>query len=359
MKRRTRGTGCIVKMRDVYYGRISIHGKVKLVRLSKIQREAQKLWNEWLQENQGLLAFHPKSEVEPANHPLTEAWPILENHFKAKGNTPSVLSNYHRHFNQFLAWTTEKGKTTLEKVTEDDVRLCLAELTEGKSNVLKRNFRYTLKSLWEVLLPTVPNPTRDIRFDWQPQQWHEPLTNEELAGILRVAASNDLGQEYTGLIQTAVYTGLRKKDCVYLNVDDIHDGYIMITPHKTRKKGIQVRIPIHPKLKEVLDSMPVDHEGRFFPSIVRQYEQGILEARLKRMFSKVVETSVSQAGRTRKVPLKSFHSLRATFITRLAEKGVPLTVIESIVGHTNCLQTLRYCHPDNDIRTGAVMSLAF
>ena len=35
MKRRQKGTGCIVKMRDTYYGRLATGGKVKLVRLSK------------------------------------------------------------------------------------------------------------------------------------------------------------------------------------------------------------------------------------------------------------------------------------------------------------------------------------
>lgn len=358
MKRRQKGTGCIVKMRDTYYGRLATGGKVKLVRLSKNQREAQKLWAEWLSGNTQ-QTFHPKAEIGAVKHGLDEAWIELEVHFRARGNTSAVMDNYRRHFNQFLGWVTGKGKTSLEQVSEDDVRLCLAELTEGKSNCLRRNFRYVLKSLWEVLLPYVPNPTRNIRFDWQQQQCHEPLSNDELEGIIQEAASHDFGQEYVGLIQTAVYTGLRKKDCVYLNVSDIHDGVIELAPHKTRRKGIQVRIPIHPKLKEILDTMPVDSKGNFFPTLIMQYERGLLEGRLRRIFSKVVNTSANKADRIRKVPIKTFHSLRATFITRLAEANVNLDVIRALAGHTNIRQTLRYCHPCAESKAMAIDALNF
>lgn len=357
MKRRQKGTGCVVKMRDTYYGRIVTGGKVKLVRLSKNQREANRIWADWLAKNQ--TPFHPRHEIEPACCELSNAWQVLEIHFKARGNTPAVLDNYHRHFNQFLQWVTNRGKTKLENVTEDDVRLCLAECTKGKSNCLKRNFRYVLKSLWEVVLPSVPNPTRNIKFDWQEQNPREPLTNSELEAILEVARKSRAGDEVAALIQVAVYTGLRRKDCVYLDTSDICNGVIELSPYKTKKRGIHVRIPIHASLQKVLDSLKVDRHGRFFPSLVREYERGLLQPRLQRIFSKVVKTSVSKEGRARRVPFKTFHSLRATFITRLAESNVNLDVIRTLVGHTRLETTLHYCHQRAEFKTRAIETLNF
>lgn len=357
MKRRQKGTGCIVKMRDTYYGRIVTGGKVKLVRLSKNQRDAQKLWSEWLARNQ--TPFHPRHEVEPALYEIRDAWEQLELHFRARGNTPSVIENYRRHFNQFQKWTADRGKTRLENVTEDDVRLCLAECTKGKSNCLKRNFRYVLKSLWEIALPSVPNPTKNIKFDWQEQNPREPLTNNELEAILEVARKSRAGDEVAALIQVAVYTGLRRKDCVYLEASDICNDMLEISPYKTRRKGIQVRIPLHPRLKQILETMPVDGKGRFFPSLVREYERGLLQPRLQRIFSKVVKTSVNKEGRVRRVPFKTFHSLRATFITRLAESNVNLDVIRTLAGHTRLDMTLHYCHQRAEFKTRAIETLNF
>ena len=42
--------------------------------------------------------------------------------------------------------------------------------------------------------------------------------------------------------------------------------------------------------------------------------------------------------------LKSFHSLRHTFVSRLAEKGISPLVIQSMSGHTTMAMTERYSH---------------
>lgn len=344
-------------MRDVYYGRLATGGRVKLVRLSKNQREAQKLWAEWLAKNQ--KPFHPVREVEVAKHELEDAWGELEVFYRARNTAESVIDDYRRHFRGFQKWLAKNGKTTLEEVKTADVVSYLAEETRGKSNCLKRNFLYMARKLFAVNLPNGDNPAKQVKVEWQEQTARKPLTDDELEAIIAEARKRDFGNELAGLITVGLYTGLRRKDCVYLNSSNIHDGLIEATPFKTKKKGIKVYIPIHPNLQAVLDSLVPGRDGSLFPNLKLEYEAKRLDGKIGRVFRKVVQVSIAVDGRNRKIPYKSFHSLRSTFITRLAEANVNLAVIRSMSGHSNFQQLLRYCHPNNESKTRAIETLNF
>jgi hypothetical protein len=43
-------------------------------------------------------------------------------------------------------------------------------------------------------------------------------------------------------------------------------------------------------------------------------------------------------------PRHGWHALRHTFATRLAEEGVPLQIIQKLLGHTTLKMTMRYVH---------------
>lgn len=49
-------------------------------------------------------------------------------------------------------------------------------------------------------------------------------------------------------------------------------------------------------------------------------------------------------GRSRKSVVASFHSLRHTFVSISANAGVPLPVVQSIVGHCSTAMTQHYYH---------------
>ena len=53
-----------------------------------------------------------------------------------------------------------------------------------------------------------------------------------------------------------------------------------------------------------------------------------------------------------------FHDLRHTFATRLADEGVPLSVIAELLGHSDIRMTKRYSHASDKAKREAVQKLS-
>lgn len=70
-----------------------------------------------------------------------------------------------------------------------------------------------------------------------------------------------------------------------------------------------------------------------------------------------IETCKNVVGRKRRASVKGFHAIRATFISKLADKNVSLALIQSMVGHLSPEMTMVYTHPDKDAKTAALRTL--
>lgn len=67
--------------------------------------------------------------------------------------------------------------------------------------------------------------------------------------------------------------------------------------------------------------------------------------------------SVEVDGRRCKVPEATFHSLRHTFVSMAANAGIPLHIIQSIVGHESRAMTWHYYHEDEAILREAIATI--
>ena len=70
-----------------------------------------------------------------------------------------------------------------------------------------------------------------------------------------------------------------------------------------------------------------------------------------------IVTSVFIEGRRQNTPDATFHSLRHTFVSFSANAGVPLPVVQSIVGHTSTAMTRHYYHENEDALRAAVAAI--
>ena len=70
-----------------------------------------------------------------------------------------------------------------------------------------------------------------------------------------------------------------------------------------------------------------------------------------------ITMSVRMEGRSRRSVLASFHSLRHTFVSISANAGVPLPVVQSIVGHCSTAMTRHYYHENLDALRQAVEAI--
>ena len=70
-----------------------------------------------------------------------------------------------------------------------------------------------------------------------------------------------------------------------------------------------------------------------------------------------IVTSIQLEGRRSKTPEATFHSLRHTFVSLAANAGVPLHIVQSIVGHESTAMTRHYYHENVDSLRMAVHAL--
>ena len=127
--------------------------------------------------------------------------------------------------------------------------------------------------------------------------------------------------EYAKIILFYIYTGLRFSELRYA---DIHDNYIEVTDSKT-PAGIRI-VPICDKAKSLLP-FTVPPRSTFY-----------------RRFKELL-------------PDHTIHETRHTFTSMLAEKGVDVRIIKTLVGHKMDDVTAIYTHFSLDVLLEAVNKL--
>ena len=70
-----------------------------------------------------------------------------------------------------------------------------------------------------------------------------------------------------------------------------------------------------------------------------------------------IVTSVRIEGRRNLTPDATFHSFRHTFVSMAANAGVPLHIVQSIVGHESTAMTRHYYHENVEALRGAVNAI--
>ena len=176
------------------------------------------------------------------------------------------------------------------------------------------------------------------------------FTAAELNRIVDEAIAE--GDEYRKLFAIGIYTGLRLGDCCRLMWGNVmmEEGVIQIVPHKTRKHthGKPVTIPIHHILLSILMETPPEKQvGPVLPTLHDTYlnKRWVLSEGLKRIWKRAgIVTSIFIEGRKNKTSDAGFHSLRHTFVSNACNAGVPIAIVQSIVGHLSSAMTRHYYH---------------
>ena len=172
------------------------------------------------------------------------------------------------------------------------------------------------------------------------------FTDEEVDRIL--AACREVGCEWEGVATVALYTGLRLHDIESLRWSevDVAAGEIVKAPSKTKRRGIVVRVPLHERLAAMLEvarANAASGEEFVFPFRASHFSSGGWRRDNDVAFREVLRMAgIEEKGRER----LTFHSLRHTFVTRLAEAGVAEDVRMRLAGHTNAATHAIYTHGD-------------
>lgn len=133
----------------------------------------------------------------------------------------------------------------------------------------------------------------------------------------------------------AINTGLRKCDIISLKKSDVNlsENYIRV---KTQKTGAVVMLPMLPKLRKLVEEY-MGTEGEYlFPELKKMQSSAV-----SAMFTSFLEEiGISHKKGDRCV--KGIHSFRHTFVYLAAKAGIPINLVQAIVGHATPTMTMHY-----------------
>lgn len=144
------------------------------------------------------------------------------------------------------------------------------------------------------------------------------------------------------LFEFAFLTGLRASELARLRWEDIDrkKGLIYVWE---QKNGKQQTVPLHTKAREVLDKMSSSSTGYVFCSPRLEKSE-----RSARRFSEHVGRTFARYREEAELPdAITFHSLRHSFCTMLAEAGKSAVVIKEAARHADVATSMRYVHIAN------------
>ena len=309
--------------------------------------------------------------------PLADVWLEYVKSPSRNELAPATLNAKRVVWMHFAKWMERNYLPVgdLAGVTADMIAEYLAVLRADLCGTSYNNRVCVLREIFRTLAKKAgveEDPWEGVRLRPDDSHSRRELSLDEIRRLLAAANGERRKEEGEGrkewykLILIGIYTGLRLGDCCRLDWSqvDLAAGVIQLVPQKTRRHHQRmVTIPIHPKLgAELLAGIRdrgsgISLAGPVLPMIAELYARSRwrVNHELAKIFRAArIETSVRIEGRRYRTPEATFHSLRHTFVSFAANAGVPLHVIQSIVGHESTAMTRHYYHEDLEALKSAV-----
>ena len=147
------------------------------------------------------------------------------------------------------------------------------------------------------------------------------------------------------LFTLAMMTALREGDICELKWNEI-DFRESLIRRRMNKTGNVVEIPIAYDLSEYLQNLKIENFSEYvLPEHAAMYAKNSsgVSYRIKQFLEKLgIKTTKKPHGRDRAVSVKDLHSCRHTFCYYAGLRGIPLAVVQSIVGHMSPEMTKHY-----------------
>ena len=236
------------------------------------------------------------------------------------------------------AWCLELGRDfPLDKLTSEKIgEVCdgwgAAGNAAGTINRKLAALSVVLKlAVEDGLVARVPRLPKRKEYEGRLRYYSEA---EEMSLLQHVTGDFDM----TSLFIVAVETGMRQSEILGLTVRDIDltRGLVLLGETKgNKRRSVPLTRRALATLRKIIGNKR-DHDKLFPPRITCRH------------ISRVIHAWRHKQG----IPADDeacFHTFRHTTCSRLVQRGVPLTVVKSFMGHSEISTTMRYAHlaPDS------------
>ena len=268
---------------------------------------------------------------------------------------PATYSRYRFAINAFLNALSAKADKPLESLTLSDFRKFRdrANAAGRASKTVNGYVKDVSSSLRAAVKEGVLSRNPADNLEPLPEEdsvSKEPFTKREVQKLISSAPSDD----WRGVLMRGALGGLRLGDASRLLQKhvDLERGLIQFAPQKTSRKKKTVVVPLHPELlKFFRKRITVGSSDPCFATLVRVSISGskglsskfgrlMDDAGVKREATRKV--SKSSAGRT--VYDRSFHPLRHTFNSWMANADVDRETRMRLTGHSTAEDNETYTH---------------
>jgi integrase/recombinase XerC len=271
--------------------------------------------------------------------PLERAIAAFLDSLSAKNRSSLTIRAYRTDLMQFVAFLTETtiSAASPQDITREDVLDFLTELgRRGLSGVARARKLAAIREFFRHLEGAgaiKKSPAAGIDTPKRERNTRHYLRTDEFSKMLSLAGSNP--RDYA-ILQVFLQTGVRVSELAGLTLSDIDLAKPAIT---VRGKGnVEREIALEKRGMQALRNYLAARPQSLSTQLFLNYQGSPIS---ERGIRKLVVKYTKGAGITRRA---SCHTLRHTFATQKAEKGVSPFQLQQWLGHANLNTTQIYVH---------------
>lgn len=273
-------------------------------------------------------------------------------YLKAKGLLPTSIKYYTYYVNSFLKYTNIKLKDFWDlKIFKKNYYKIIER---NISNETKKKYLKCIRIFADFLVEEEIieiNTPRQITPPKAQTSLPIPVEDDEIWDIFKAIEKRwswFLRLRNSILIETFLYTGLRRNELLNLKRENISENKIFVKAGKWAKdRNIYIPDNFSKKLQEFLKITAWVSEFLFYS----WRKPKMSETTIKRIFEEIKKIS----GLRNIYP----HRLRHTYASRMIEQWIDIAVVKEQMWHTNISTTNRYIAVRDSHRMQAIQKLKF
>ena len=257
-----------------------------------------------------------------------------------------TADRYRKVVSDFLAALGARARQPVAGLTPRDIEAFRSSrLKEGCSPVTVAQDLKIVRGILEIARKqgvVINNPAASVESPRGGAFERDVFTSVEVKAIYDAASD-----EWKTATLFGYYGGMRLSDAVSRNWREI-DLTTEVIDYTQRKTGRRVVVPLHPDLVDHLMKIAGDDpKGMLTPKLAKFVEKST--GHVSKSFARVmaeagVDCGESKRDTGRMFSRKSFHALRHSFVSVMANAGIPDEVRQKLTGHASPAVHKRYTH---------------